>query len=382
MDRFMLDLITTRALRKLSILLMLLLLAPPTLAADVPGGRRLYVATPGIRNYLDYGGHGLVVYDVDHGHKFLKRIPTAGLGPDGAPLNVKGVCANGKTGRIYVSTTKQLMCIDLVSEKLLWEKSFDAGCDRMSMSPDGRLIYLPSFEGPLWYVVDAEDGHILATITPDSGAHNTVFGPDGKEVYLAGLRSPLLTVADASTHAASRTVGPFSASIRPFTVNAAQTRCFANVNELLGFEIGDLNSGKRIHRVEVPGFEKGPTKRHGCPSHGIGLTPDESEIWVCDSFNKRLHVFDGTVTPPRIKESIALRDEPGWVTFTIDGDYAYPSTGEVIDVKTRKIVAQLSDEVGAPVSSEKMVEIDFAGGRPARAGDQFGIGRAIGRQSE
>ena len=48
-----------------------------------------------------------------------------------------------------------------------------------------------------------------------------------------------------------------------------------NVNELLGFEIGDLVSGKKLHRVEVKGFKKGPTKRHGCPSHGIGLTPDE-----------------------------------------------------------------------------------------------------------
>jgi hypothetical protein len=237
------------------------------------------------------------------------------------------------------------------------------------------VIYLPSFEGPIWYAVNAENGDVLATIRPDSGAHNTVYGPDGKEVYLAGLRSPLLTVVDTARHDAARTVGPFSASIRPFTVNHSQTLCFVNVNELLGFEIGDLKTGKKRHRVEVPGFQKGPTLRHGCPSHGIGLTPDESEVWVCDSFNKRLHLFDATVMPPKYLQSISLRDEPGWVTFTIEGDYAYPSTGEVIDVKTRKIVAQLADEKGAPVSSEKVVEIDFSGGRPVHAGDQFGIGR-------
>jgi hypothetical protein len=27
--------------------------------------RRLYVAIPGIRNDLEYGGHGLVVFDID-----------------------------------------------------------------------------------------------------------------------------------------------------------------------------------------------------------------------------------------------------------------------------------------------------------------------------
>ncbi len=80
--------------------------------------------------------------------------------------------------------------------------------------------------------------------------------------------------------------------------------------------------------------------------------------------------------PPKQVESLKVRDEPGWVTFSIDGRYAYPSTGEVIDVATRKIVAGLADEHGAAVMSEKMVEIDFDGGRPVRAGDQFGVGRA------
>ncbi len=60
-----------------------------------------------------------------------------------------------------------------------------------------------------------------------------------------------------------------------------------NVNELLGFEVGDLASGRKLHRVEVKGFKKGPTKRHGCPSHGIGLTPDEKELWLTDAFNSR-----------------------------------------------------------------------------------------------
>ena len=51
------------------------------------------------------------------------------------------------------------------------------------------------------------------------------------------------------------------------------------------------------------------------------------------------------------------------------------STGDVIDVKSRKIVATLQDESGKDVQSEKLLEIDFADGKPVRAGDQFGIGR-------
>jgi hypothetical protein len=344
-------------------------------ADDTGGHRYLYVASPGVRNYLEYGGHGLLVFDIDDGHRFVKRIPTSGLNEDGEPINVKGICANAGTRRIYISTIRSLQCLDLVSEELLWEREYENGCDRMSMSPDGRVIYQPSFEKENWYVLDAEDGSIIATVTPNSKAHNTVYGPDGRFCYLAGLGSPLLTVADTSTHTAVRIVGPFAHNIRPFTVNGRQTVCYVCINALLGFEIGDLRTGERLHRVEVTGFEQGPVKRHGCPSHGIGLTPDESEIWVSDAFNQRVHVFDNTVMPPRQSASIALREEPGWVTFSIDGTLAYPSTGDVIDVATREIITTLEDEEGRHVMSEKMLEIDFADGVPVRAGDQFGIGR-------
>ena len=174
----------------------------------------------------------------------------------------------------------------------------------------------------------------------------------------------------------SREVGPFGDFVRPFTVNGEGTLCFVNVNELLGFEIGDTRTGKMLQRVVVQGFEKGATKRHGCPSHGIGLTPDEREIWLTDAHNRRVHIFDGTTMPPAYVASIELRDEPGWITFSIDGRYGYPSTGDVVEVATRKIVAGLKDEKGAAVQSEKMLEIDFADGKPVRAGDQFGVGRA------
>lgn len=344
-------------------------------AESAEGRRLLYVACPGIRDYLEYGGHGLLVFDIDDGHKFVKRIPTSGFNKDHKPLNVKGVCASELTKRIYVATTETVTCLDLVSEKILWEKPYEGGCDRMALSPDGKVMYLPSFEKDHWNIVDAISGSVIGKIVPKSGSHNTVYGLDGKHAYLAGLRSPLLTVADTSTHTAERTIGPFTASIRPFTVNGRQTLCFVNINELLGFEIGDLKTGKKLHRVEVQGFQKGAVKRHGCPSHGIGLTPDEKEIWVVDATNQRVHVFDAKVMPPKQLESIAVRDEPGWITFTIDGEYAYPSTGEVIETASRKIVATLKDEKGGPVQSEKMLEVDFRGDQPIRAGNQFGIGR-------
>src|SRR5215467_11926476 len=89
----------------------------------------LYVATPGVRNYLEYGGHGLLVFDMDHDYHFVKRIPTGGLDKNGKPSNVKGICGNAATHRVYISTIESLICINLLSEKKVWEISYDGGCD-------------------------------------------------------------------------------------------------------------------------------------------------------------------------------------------------------------------------------------------------------------
>ncbi len=54
-------------------------------------GRYLYVAVPGVRDLLEYGGHGILVFDIDDGHKFVRRIPARGVDEKGKPLNVKGI---------------------------------------------------------------------------------------------------------------------------------------------------------------------------------------------------------------------------------------------------------------------------------------------------
>ncbi len=337
-------------------------------------GHYLYVATPGIRNYLGYGGHGLLVFDIDNQHQFVKRIPTQGFKTDGSPSNVKGVAVSKQLNSIFISTLEGLQRIDLETEKVVWEKQYQGGCDRMSISPDGMTMYLPSLEKDFWNVVDCKTGDVISTIKVHSRAHNTIYGPSGDQAYMADIGSPLLYVADTKTHTIKKTIGPFGAGIRPFTITSDESRVFVTVNELLGFEVGDLNTGEKLASITVLGWDKGPVRRHGNPSHGIGLTPDEQEVWVCDGHNMRLHIFEAN-PPYQQLTTIALDDMPGWVTFSMDGQYAYPSSGEVIRTKTREVITMLKDNNYNTVSSEKMVEIFMKDGKVVDAGDQFGLGR-------
>ena len=360
-------------LRK-SLAITALLFLAANASAQTKERRFLYVVAPGIRDYLQFGGAGIVVFDIDDHHKFVKRIATS-ASTDAKPSNIKGVCACAATKRLYFSTLTKLYCVDLLTEKTLWEKALPGGCDRMSITPDGAILYVPSMEKDHWNVVRGSDGELVETIVTKNRAHNTVGGLDGKNMYLGGISMPILFVADAKSHKIAKQVGPFGGGIRPFTINADQTLAYCNVNGLLGFEIGDLKTGKLLHRVEVEGYKQGPVKRHGCPSHGVGLTPDQREVWICDAFNQMMHVYDNTVMPPKQVASIKVREQPGWITFSLDGRFAYPSTGDVIDVKSRKIVETLTDEEGRETHGEKVIEIVFADGTVIRVGDQFGLGR-------
>jgi hypothetical protein len=80
----------------------------------------------------------------------------------------------------------------------------------------------------------------------------------------------------------------------------------------------------------------------------------------------------GEAGPPPATAAGLTRDwHVDWDNFRAE----YPSTGEVIDTATRRVVAALTDETGRPVHSGKVVEIHFRGGVPVAAGEQFGLGR-------
>ena len=193
---------------------------------------------------------------------------------------------------------------------------------------------------------------------------------------MSGQRSRVMSVADPKTHTLVQTIGPFTNFVPPFTTHGTNTYLFANVNDLLGFEVADLRTGKMIHRVEVNGFGWNRDRRipHQVPSHGIAMSPDEKEIWVADGVNVFIHVFDATVMPPKQVKSIQMPEVPVWITFGLDGKLVYSSSGDVIDASTKEIVTALKDEFGRPVRSEKIVEVLYVDGKPTRAVDQIGVG--------
>src|SRR5258708_14219938 len=62
------------------------------------------------------------------------------------------------------------------------------------------------------------------------------------------------------------------------------------------------------------------------------------------------------------------------MTLGLEGKVMYASSGDVIDVKSQKVVAHLVDEYGRPLYSEKLLDITFDNGHAQRVSNQFANG--------
>ena len=330
---------------------------------------------------------GISVYDIDRGHKFIRKIEIPNSG------DYKGIAASPQLGRLYVTshTRDELICLDLASDAVIWRKNLGKYADSMWVTPDGKRLYLPLRDEITWKVIDAADGSVMASIDTergkryevdpiqDIGPHNTWINPAGTRVYMEVLTVPYLYVADTKTNQVLGKIGPFSKGIRPFAVTDDEKYVYANIDGLLGFEIAEITKnpwgGKMIRRVEaqtpaqrLAELPNPPARKpHSTPSHGLNLRPDQKEVWIVDGVYGYVYVFDVTSMPPKQIASIPLYEDPkqqphpGWITFGIDGRYAYPDGGAVIDTRTKQVVARIP-------TSEKLIEIDFAGSKAMGAG--------------
>lgn len=351
--------------------LTLLIAAFTALPAFAAEQHLLYLSSPDAAQTEGHSGTGILIFDIDDGHRFLRRIDIPMFAE-----GIRGFTACAATHRLYYSTTNHgLGCFDLETEKVLWEKHFPLGCDRSSVTPDGSKIYVPT---GFWYrgedggflVIDAATGALLRQLPAGPGAHNSITSLDGTLALLG--TDTTLSLFRTSDDTLLRKITPVGeAGVFPFTLDSRNRFAFVCLGRHVGFDVVDLQAGTVPHRV-LAGDAPIPHR-----THGAALTPDESELWISDQVGKKLFIFDATQMPPVAKGSLDLSTGGhGWVCFSLDGHYAWCHTPDVFDARTKKPIATLRDEHGTPVSSSKFIEIHLRDGKVTATGKEFGIGRA------
>ena len=313
------------------------------------------------------------VYDIDHHHAEVKVIRLFSCCAD-----VRGITAAVPTRRLYVMYNRDsqghVASLDLISGQVIWDRVLHIpGVDRGDVTPDGRTLYLPTWEGDpasaYELVIDAETGTEQARITLPPRSHDTTVSLDGQRVFME-TKSPTASmyVADTASNQVIEALGGYCCSgvLAPFAINGTGTKVVNDVNGYAGFQLAD---------VELGGVTEFIPFASGQGGHGIAWTPDESEVWVNDGGMPEVHVFDMNASPPQELRLVAVSHVPHWITFSIDGRFAYVAgrkgsedVTDVIDVPTYQRVSNLGP-------SEDLLEVDFADGSLVAVGNQFGIGR-------
>ena len=215
--------------------------------------------------------------------------------------------------------------------------------NQLAVTPDGKFAYIPCDDGH-YEVVDLAKAKIIERIFTGGRPHNTLCSADGKHMYLAPMGSPKkVTIVDAATH---KVVGeiPFSNVVRPIALTQDEKRLFAEVDGLVGIEMADMAARKMIHRV--PAELADEQKKVASRSHGLGIRPDQKEIWECDVEHHDVHVYDITGDKPKQIATIPIGSQIYWLTFSPDGKVCYVAargSGEVaaVDTATKKIIASI-----------------------------------------
>ena len=343
-----------------------------TLAAAQSGTKRyLYLSMPdGAQEEGRSDPPGILIFDIDNGHKLVRRI--------NVPIfaeGLRGFAGNLKMHRIYFSSTNHRVgAFDLATEKVVWEKTYDAGCDRSAITMDGTKLYVPT---GWWYsgddsgvlIINAENGDLIKRINVGPQAHNSIVSLDGRRMYLC--TRTMLSIFDTATDRMIRQIKDVGEQgIFPYTMDSQQRIGYICLGDHVGFDVVNLQTGKILHRV-LAGDAPIPHR-----THGSALTPDETELWISDQVGKKLFIFDATKMPPTPKGQLELsQGGHGWVSFSLDGQYVWTHTPDVFDARTKKLVATLKDENGKPVSGSKFIEVHFRDGKVVQVGNEFGLGR-------
>lgn len=293
--------------------------------------------------------HGDDIHIVDiASHELIQRLVVG--------ENPHGIATDRDQTTVYVTIERngeesgELLWIDPISFAIEHRLTVGREPHQLAVTPNGRFAYVPCRDEHYW-VIDTELRKVITKIHTGGRPHNTTASSDGRFMYLSPMGSPhSVTIVDVE--AGHRVIGqiPFDDSVRPPALSADGLHLFQHVDGLNGFQISNVEDRRVVATVEhatrlglIPlGFAGwlGLSGLQRC--HGLGIRPDQQEIWsVC---GKGVNLHD--LTTPSFPEvaRITLESKGYWLTFSPDSRWAFialAGAGQVavIDVEKRKVVS-------------------------------------------
>jgi hypothetical protein len=273
----------------------------------------------------------------------------------------------------------------LITRRVIFNRRYSSGIDQpaICLRKGSIRVYVPTGElasrGRTWRAVRESTGATVGGLRGGLGPHNTICHLG--DVLMGGRQARFLyqTGGPRVGPSPSRYLG-----VRPFTVNATNTRVYLTWTHYRGFSVGDLRTGRilasRRFGLVPAGFKP------SAPSHGISLNPGGTRLYVLDTPAHRVLVYSTTAAPRllasiRIPDGLSGKESPcaydctrdGWLLTSLDGRYLFVGdSGDVISTSSHRVVARLPELLQ---SRHGFLEVVWAAGLPIASTGHFGIGR-------
>jgi len=211
-------------------------------------------------------------------------------------------------------------CIGTATNKILWTVGIPGMPQHLTVSKDGRRLFVPAFDKNYVYVVDTAAGRIVDTWFGALGNHGSELSSDGKHLYLGNMVMNRIYVYDTGTGQVVQTYVTRDA-VRPFKIDSEEKRIYYQLSNFHGFEVRDLESG----RIEVVDLPKMPPEIHGgdygTVDHGLAITPDGRKILAAGSVAGYVAVY--SLPSLQLLGTVPVGQDANWIRVSADSKIAF-----------------------------------------------------------
>jgi DNA-binding beta-propeller fold protein YncE len=253
---------------------------------------------------------------------------------------------DGRSLYITVETSNELLKVDVATHEIIGRVDVGPVPNEPTISANGRYVFVPQRGGDQTVVVETDSMRVVKSLPGGREQHNSYTSKNGQHVYVTSLADSLITVIDPEKLEIVRQIRPGGIP-RTIAFTDPDTLAYLTLSGMIGFVTVDLRTDSVVDRLKMAIPEGTPPPLLDTYTHGVLLTPDQSELWIAVYASDKVYGF----TMPGRKPLADLRvgEGPHWFTLHPDGEPLYVSVeraGEVAAIHRGLRTVQRKATVG------------------------------------
>ncbi len=210
---------------------------------------------------------------------------------------------------VYAASSTTLAIVDTSTSRVAKTIALAGDLEGMTMSPDGRKIYLGNWTGNSVSVLDTTTNTITATITNIPNPYRAAFSPDGRYLYVTNTDaatpvdgSGSITVLDTTNDTVTATI---ATPAQPFLITVSPDGGRAYVATGYGkMAVLDLTARTVLSTLDLGNWVTDEV-----------ITPDGKRVYL--TVDQEVQVFN--TTTGALMAPITIGDSPAGLTVSADG---------------------------------------------------------------